>query len=136
MDKIEFIDKVLGARWVNRASSFTECDCWGLVLLYYKHVLGIELPEVDGYNEKINIADCWKNETSTGRWVECDKPQMDGLVFTCYRGEQPSHVGVTIGGGKVLHTTGGLKSDGSVQVNTIRAVERMYGKMTYHKFTG
>lgn len=136
MDKVEFINKILGAKWVNRASSFSECDCWGLVLLYYKHVLNINLPEVEGYEEGVKTSDCWNKETKKGRWQICSQPKVDGLVFTCYRDDKPSHVGVTIGDGKVLHTTGGLETNGSVQVNSIRAIERTYGKMTYHKFIG
>lgn len=136
MDKLEFINKMLGVRWVNRASSFEECDCWGLVLLYYKHVLNIELPEVEGYEDGVDTSICWNAETKTGRWEEAEKAQEDGIVFTCYRNGYPNHVGVYIGGGKVLHTTGGFKQDGAVQVNSIRAVESNCGKMTYHKFTG
>ena len=133
MDSLTFIAKIIGTKWVNRASSFDECDCWGLVVLYYRHVLSIELPTVTGYDDKLDIADCWQNEAHLPHWVVVDNPSDNGLVFTCYKGDRPTHVGVTIGGGKVLHSNGTNKS-GGVQVNSIRALESMYGKMTYHKF--
>lgn len=136
MDRSEFINKMLGVRWVNRASSFDSCDCWGLVILYYKHVLNINLPEVEGYEDGVEISDCWNVEIETGRWKKVEIPEENGLVFTCYRDGDPSHVGIFLGAGKVLHTTGGFKSGGSVQVNTVRNIGKMCGKMTYHKFIG
>ena len=133
MDKNEFINKIIGAKWVNRAVSFEACDCWGVVVLYYKHVLNIELPVVIGYKEKINISDCWQEESSKPHWLETDNASDSGLVFTCYKGDLPSHVGVTIGNGMVLHSNGTNKSGGA-QVNSIRAIQAIYGKMTYHKY--
>ena len=48
----EFIKKSIGARWIDRASTFDQMDCWGLVILYYRHVLGIELTPITGYEDK------------------------------------------------------------------------------------
>ncbi|WP_276904583.1 hypothetical protein [Frischella perrara] len=45
----EFIKKVIGVKWVDRASTFKKMDCWGLVILYYRHVLKIELATIIGY---------------------------------------------------------------------------------------
>lgn len=134
MTQKEFIEKVIGLPWVNRASSFESVDCWGLVILYYKNVLNINLPEVKGYEEKEGVTTCWIGEANKKHWIESDKPQMDGVVFTCYRGDNPFHVGVAISKTHVLHTTGYFDSGGTVQVNSIKAIEKIYGKITYHKF--
>lgn len=133
MDRATFIKKIIGTKWINRASSFEGCDCWGLVILYYRHVLSIELPPVVGYCDNADMTNCWRNESRLPRWAAVDNPSRDGLVFTCYKGAIPTHVGVTIGDGKVLHSNGTTES-GGVQVNSIRAIESMYGRMTYHKF--
>ncbi|QKF72792.1 hypothetical protein AFAEC_0601 [Aliarcobacter faecis] len=39
------IDKFIGIPFVSRGRSFKGCDCYGLVKLYYKEVLNIEIPE-------------------------------------------------------------------------------------------
>lgn len=128
----EFINKVLGLPWVNRACSFAAVDCYGLVMLYYKHVLGIDLDEPKGYANGEPVADCWDSETQNPHWIEKDSPMLSGVVFTCYSGGQPAHVGLYIGDGKVLHCRGSEKEPGSVAIHNIRAVERLCGKMTYH----
>ncbi len=39
------IEKFIGIPFVSQGRSFRGCDCYGLVKLYYKEVLNIELPE-------------------------------------------------------------------------------------------
>ena len=130
-----FIDKVIGAPWIDRTSSFESVDCWGLVLLYYKHVLGIELPTITGYDKgECDTAQGW--QSGIHQWQQLDKPVGHGLLFTCYHDNKPSHVGVTIGPTKVLHARGSANNPGKVEIHSIRAIERLYGKMTYHKFIG
>ncbi len=135
MGKLEFISMMIGKPWLNRAVSFESVDCWGLVIMYYRNVFGVELPTVDGYSQKNDIAECWANEASKSHWKQVQSPTKDGVVFTCYEGAKPTHVGITIGDGKVLHTNGANRV-GGVQINSIKAIERLHGKMTYHKFIG
>ncbi len=49
MTQSEFIGLVNGKPWANRACSFEQMDCWGLVVLYYRNVLGLELHHIAGY---------------------------------------------------------------------------------------
>ncbi|RLJ10259.1 hypothetical protein CKF66_27855, partial [Klebsiella pneumoniae] len=49
MTQSDFIGLVNGKPWANRACSFEQMDCWGLVVLYYRHVLGLELHHIAGY---------------------------------------------------------------------------------------
>ena len=76
------------------------------------------------YSENVNL------------WQEVNKPIEAGLVFTCYKGDIPNHVGVCIGKGKVLHSRGSEKIHGKVEIHSIRAIEAIYGKITLHKFKG
>jgi cell wall-associated NlpC family hydrolase len=135
MDQQIFIKKIIGKPWVNRASSFEAADCWGLVLLYYKHVLGITLPTIAGYDKgECSTAEGWQSDIH--HWQQVDKATTNGLVFTCYKDGQPTHVGVTISSVKVLHSRGYPGHEGKVEIHSIRAIESIYGKMTYHKFIG
>ena len=135
MHQQEFIDKVIGNPWVDRTSSFESCDCWGMVLLYYKHVIGIELPTIAGYDKgECDTAQGW--QSGIHQWQQLDKPVGHGLLFTCYKDGKPSHVGITIGPLKVLHSRGSVGHPGKVEIHSIRAIESIYGKMSYHKFIG
>ena len=137
MYKNEFINKIIGVPWVNRASSFDACDCWGLVLLYYKHVMSIDLPPVEGYLEKIDIGECWYGESLKSHWQKVSNIDEHGLVFTCYSvSGRPQHVGVYIGNGLVIHADGHIKDGGSVRVNKLTAISRLYGNYTMHKYIG
>jgi len=131
----DFIDKVIGNPWIDRTSDFDSCDCWGLVVLYYKYVLDIELPTINGYDKgECDTAQGW--QSGIHQWQQLDKPIGHGLLFTCYKGDQPSHVGVTIGPLKVLHARGSADNPGRVEVHSIRAIQKLYGKMTFHRFIG
>lgn len=137
MNKVDFINKVIGIPWENRASSFDSVDCWGLVLLYYKHVLNIDLPNVEGYGEFECISKCWQKEELKSHWVKVDDEKDCDLVFTCYDSDgKPCHVGIYIGNGKLLHSDGHIRAGGSVRVNNLQSVERLYGKVTLHKYSG
>ena len=132
----EFIDRMLGKPWVDRASSFDSVDCWGLCLMYYRHVLGVYLPYVAGFVEGESVNDCWLSAESTNQWQQVDSPVESGLVFTCYRGDQPTHVGVTISPTHVLHCRGHINQPGKVEIHSIRALRSIHDKMTYHRFKG
>lgn len=134
MNQHEFIKLIKGKPWVNRASSFDSVDCFGLVILYYRHVMGIDLPAVDGFKENGDFMDCY--QSGIQNWQEVSAPTKNGIMFTCYRGDTPAHVGLCIGKGLVLHARGDVKQLGKVEIHAIRSIARLYGKITYHKFTG
>ncbi len=134
VDQQSFVKNIIGKPWVNRASSFDSADCWGVVALYYKHVLGVDIPTVQGFIENEQFERCYSE--SLHLWQEVSAPVVAGLVFTCYKGEIPTHVGVCIGGGKVLHSRGTEDNHGKVEIHAIRAIESVYGKISLHKFIG
>ena len=134
MTQDEFITKILGKPWVNRSSTFDSVDCFGLIMLYYNHVLKINLPTVDGFIEKGDFVTCYDKGKTL--WQEIDSPTENGIAFTCYRGETPIHVGLCIGHGYALHCRGSEKQHGKVEIHSLRAIERLYGRISYHKFTG
>lgn len=134
MNQKQFIKKILGKPWINRASSFDSADCWGLVILYYKHVLNVELPMVQGFTDNDDFNSCYQR--GVDQWEEQEAPYYEGLVFTCYNGDNPTHVGLYIGHGKVLHSRGSDGNEGKVEIHSVRAIQSVYGKMTFHKFIG
>lgn len=134
MDQKTFIKRIIGKPWINRSISFDAVDCWGLVVMYYRHVLGIEIPTVEGFVQKKQFKSCYSENVHL--WEEIKGPITNGLVFTCYKGDIPTHVGVCVGHGKLLHSRGSVENPGKVDIHSIRSIESIYGKITFHKFIG
>lgn len=84
-------------------------DCWGLVVVAFREVWGLELPS---YSESYSPADV-KGTEALGQTIRSHMPEweqihvhearaMDVVVFRL-KG-RPIHVGLCLGGGLVLHT--------------------------------
>lgn len=131
MNVNEFIKKVIGAKWVDRASTFKQMDCWGLVILYYRHVLKIELATIIGYETSQatlqNDALC----EAQRHWLPCGK--INNAVFLAYVGDVPSHVGIVIDN-HALHANGNPTQGGQVQYNRLDTLERAYTKLEYYQY--
>ena len=57
MHQPDFIHAMEGKPWRDRACSFDAADCWGLVVLYYRHVLGIEIHQTPDYGSWQRLPD-------------------------------------------------------------------------------
>lgn len=134
MRKSEFILKVIGVPWENRRYSFESMDCYGLVLLYYKYVLKIELGIPPCYTDGYSIDKCWDIIVKSGNWYETERPSEDGILMSCHRSGLATHVGVTIGNGKVIHCFGSESMPGKVQINSISSMKKIFGDITFHKY--
>ena len=135
MTKNEFIEKMMFKPWVARAIGWQAVDCYGLIVMYYRHVLNIELPIPQGfYDEDDTRANSWFEGVK--HWQDVKTPSADNIIFTAYIGDKPAHVGLCIGDNKVLHARGTRNVGGCVEIHSLSAIERLYGKLTYHKFIG
>lgn len=135
MNKNNFINAVLHKPWVNRAQSMEEMDCWGLVILYYKHVLNVELPEISGYSSGECSVPSGVNE-QLKHWERVDKPTVDGVVFMAFDGDLPAHVGVMISATKMLHSRGSEETGGSVSIHSIQAMKTRYNRIEFYIYRG
>lgn len=127
----EFIKKTIGVKWVDRACTFDEMDCWGLVILYYRHVLETELKTITGYQSKKTTIQNEAIPESLRNWKQCEK--SNNAVFLAYIGDIPSHVGVVIDN-HALHAKGNEVQGGQVQYNKLDAIEKLYTKIEYYKY--
>jgi cell wall-associated NlpC family hydrolase len=125
MTQTEFIRRMVGVPWVRWAADLHECDCYGLVILYYRHVLGIDLGSIP----ICALADGFASSTA---WREVAQPEQGACGFMSYRGDEPTHCGVYIGGGEVLHSTGSEEQPGNVRVTRVKSMELAYGKIRYY----
>lgn len=121
----EFIGLVNGKPWVNRACRMEEMDCWGLVVLYYRHVLGIELHHMPGYENQADFVTCYEQEVSA--WKGISTPS-EGVIAVFYRGSVPAHIGVMVSPVKCLHARGEF---GFVRMDSPLALLKVYEKVEY-----
>jgi len=128
MTEIDFIKKVIGKPWSDRACNFEKMDCWGLIVLYYRHVKGIELHHAEGYESGEDFITC--HQGILWQWV-IDGCQSPGSMVTFYSSGKPSHVGVITEGGKVLHSRGEFSG---VRVDHLTSLMRFYHQVEFHKY--
>ncbi|KNE88431.1 hypothetical protein PSTG_18168, partial [Puccinia striiformis f. sp. tritici PST-78] len=84
-----------GKPWRDRACSFDAADCWGLVVMYYRHVLGIEIHQTPDYEAGSDFLTCFTGDIVF--WKQAEKAS-DSSIFIAYYGAEPKHVGLVVNG--------------------------------------
>lgn len=104
------VNELIGIPFKWGGSDIEGCDCWGLARLYYRGMLGIELPDHDevlrsdeGAVAKafVDEKQHWKQTTDEVRCGDLILIRLDGVA---------RHVGVCVGPGLMLHTDYGFAS--------------------------
>jgi len=104
-------NKYVGIPYGNRGRGWDQLDCWGLVQLFYKEELGIEVPDYlwaytsaeDHGSVALAIN---KNKVM---WSKVEKPEYgDVLVFRIMG--HPIHVGIKLDNNDFLHAFKGTQS--------------------------
>lgn len=129
MSKEDFLSRVTGIPWQNRACSFEASDCWGLVVLYYRHVLGIEIHQTPDYESGSDFLTCYDRDVHFWHRTEsfCD----DG-IFVAWIGSNPVHVGLIVDG-RALHSRG---ENGHVRSDAIRTIQKLFTKVEFYQYAG
>ena len=93
--------------FVNKGRSFKGADCYGILKLYYKVHLGIEIPEIIIHpDDTKKIMDTYLEEISKN-WIQIDKPEAHCAVAMNTSEKYPkriTHFGVMIDNKRILHT--------------------------------
>lgn len=127
MSKEEFLSRVLGIPWKNRACTFEAADCWGLVTLYYRHVLGIEIQQTPDYESGCDFLTCY--DADVVFWRREDSFIDDG-IFVAWVGSNPVHVGLIIDG-RALHSRG---DNGHVRPDAIRTIQKLFTRVEFYSY--
>ena len=102
----QFTERAVCVPFAEHGRSYLGFDCWGLVVCYYRDVLGIELPSYglyDSVKDHRAIANNFREAISTRKWLNVEIPE-DGHVAVIYRRGLPLHAGVAIcRGSRILH---------------------------------
>lgn len=127
----DFIDLMLGKPWVNRGDTIDECDCYGLVKLYFELVDGYQLPEVSGYKEGFKFDGLWRRSINKG-WRQVGRWQKGAMVTFYDHSNEPAHVGICVGNQQVLHSPGTVDEPGKVSIHSINALLTQFKFATFH----
>lgn len=85
------MDRFIGIPFISNGRSFKGCDCYGLVKLYYKEVLNIEIPETVITSEQPRrIFANYLNEISKN-WTQT-VPAKNVVIALSINSEHPSLV--------------------------------------------
>lgn len=127
MSKDDFISKMIGVPWKNRSCTFDGADCWGLVTLYYRHVLGIEIHQTPDYEAGSDFLTCFAGDVVF--WRRAEK-SADSSIFIAYYGTQPIHVGLVVDG-QAFHSRG---EAGHVRIDKLRTLEKVFTKLEFYDY--
>lgn len=108
------IKDFLNIQYMNRGRSFLGVDCYGLVYLYYKKVLGIKLlsfkDEYEDAEDRKGVSEVLKRNKTEQFEEFSDRSELkinDVIIFSV--GGAPRHTGLYIGDNKFLHTMKSIK---------------------------
>jgi probable lipoprotein NlpC len=98
----------IGIPFVARGADRDGVDCYGLARLVYRERLGIDLPSfAESYlttRESACIAALLSGAQRSPEWAPVEPgAEREFDVALCRIGDYASHVGVVIGGGRLLH---------------------------------
>ena len=124
----EFAQRAVGMPWVRWRSDWQACDCFGLVSLYFREVLGLDPGPVP------------QTDISTGfalakGWAECG-PEPGTTAFMAFSGGAAAHCGVLLPGGRLLHAQEYSfgAGDGSVRINRLAPMSRLYPDLRFYRY--
>lgn len=98
-------DRYVGLPWRAGGRDRAGVDCWGLVWLFYREQLGLEIPSYGGaYDSGCDAAECGGliAQNVPLDWREA-KGFTPGAVAVINRLGQPCHVGIVAPGRRLLH---------------------------------
>lgn len=122
-----FAARMVGVPWVRWASEWGRVDCYGLLVLYFREVLGVDLGSVPHTDIAAGFA------LASG-WDECG-PGPGAAAFMSWRGGAPTHCGVVLPDGRLLHAEGSPERGGSVRITRMAAMARLYSDLRFYKRT-
>lgn len=115
-----------GIPWVKWRSDWLAADCFGLIVLWFREVLGVDLGEVP----QTDIASGF--ERAAG-WIECG-PEAGATAWMAWRAGAPTHCGIVLPHARLLHSEGSETKPGGVRVSRLAAIARMYGAIRFYRY--
>lgn len=97
----------IGIPFVNGGRDLKGCDCWGLVVLYYKHMLGKGIPDYRVSSadfDKISETMHSETESPSSVWEILKEPEPDCIaLMRLGYSRDINHAGIILSDGRMLH---------------------------------
>lgn len=122
----EFVTRAVGVPWIKWRSDWQAMDCFGLLVLYFREVLGVDLGPVP----QTDIATGFDRALG---WVECAQ-EAGATAWMAWQCGAPTHCGIVLPGSMLLHCEGSDARPGNVRVSRLDAVRRVYGEVRFYRY--
>lgn len=119
---------VPGIPWVRWRSDWAGMDCYGLLVLFFREVRGVELGAVPQTDIASGFA-------AARGWVQCE-PEPGASAWMAFDASGPRHCGVLLDAGMVLHSEGDEVRGGSVRLTRLAAMRRLYADLRFYRYAG
>lgn len=123
------IDAFVGVPYVAHGRDYVGADCWGVVYLFYRDVLGVPIPS---YSEEMEGREFHRRGISPliaaerqANWRRVQMPVQGDCVLMRV-GRLETHVGIYLDRGRLLHSEGPHPSE-IVRIDDIRVKSRITG---------
>jgi cell wall-associated NlpC family hydrolase len=127
MHPSEFLERAVGLPWVRWRSDWQAVDCFGLIVIWHREVLGVELGPVPETDIAAGFA-------AARGWVQCDLQPGTTSFMAFRRDGSPGHCGIVLDSARVLHADGAQDRPGSVRITSIRALRRLHGDLRFYRY--
>ena len=102
------MDEFIGIPFKDRGRTEDSLDCWGLVMIFYKKKLNINLPDFPiSANDPLSVINAMGVSIDKGEWVKTEKTKFGSVVaMSLYPKALNSinHVGIYVGEDRFLHS--------------------------------
>lgn len=123
----EFVERAVGIPWVRWRADWAAMDCFGLVVLYQREVLGVDLgAPLQAYLST--------GHGGTKGWREC-QPVPGSICFMAWQNGAPTHCAIMLPDGRMLHSEGTENTPGNVRITRLSAMQRAYGDLRFYTYT-
>lgn len=103
MDEIQLTRKIMTTPYIHGGRDFEGADCYGAIILWYRHRLGIELWDLEaGYPADWKQSKNLFIENYYRQWLRVERPKRHDIVLIRITAER-LHAGIFMGQGKFLH---------------------------------
>jgi hypothetical protein len=135
MSPEEFANRAVGVPWVKWRADWDGMDCFGLVVMFFGRVLGVDLGAVP----QTSIAEGFSQAQG---WTECGPGDEAGAgvastitAWMAWHAGAPTPCGVVLPGGLLLHADGTESRPGNVRVSRLDAMRRLCGDIRFYRYT-
>ena len=98
----EFAERAIDVPFVDRGRDWSGWDCWGLCVVAYRELFGMELPDVD-YASAFDSRGNGEILAREREQFRATATPRIGDIALMLRGRYPIHAGLVGIGGKILH---------------------------------